>query len=153
MRGALLLLLAIALGPASIACDQGSGQNGATPPVYSVAGGTAENVEPRLATRRNIAGCDANEAARAYRAWVGRDVDVKLLWNDLPDAAANLRIPMGIRSVVEGGLAVRLANFPLQTYYVNLWANSGHLRVVDDDLVLDPCSAEIAANPSMYGAL
>jgi len=146
MRDILLLLSTIALITASLACGEGGKE---IPGVSSL----AETTEPRLATRRSIAGCEANEAARAQSAWVGRNVEVKLLWNDLPDAAADLKIPMGIRGIVDGGLAVQLMEFPLQTYYVNLWATSGHLRVVGENLVLDPCSAEVAATTSMVGSL
>jgi hypothetical protein len=149
MRGTLLLLLTIVSVSASLACDQREGGRESTPAVSS----PAESSEPRLATRRSIAGCETNEAARAQSTWVGREVEVKLLWNDLPDSAADLKIPMGIRGIVDGGLAIQLRDFPLQTYYVNLWATSGHLRVIGEDLVLDPCSAEVTAATSIYGSL
>lgn len=101
---------------------------------------------PVFATQRAPESCDVAQAALRWQPRVGEFASTRLLWNDLPRAAAELEIPFGVVAVREDGVAVHLPEIPLRERYLGLWLASGHLRVVDRQLVLDACAAELVSS-------
>jgi len=100
---------------------------------------------PAMATLRTASSCDPAAAAARWQPRVGEFTTARLLWNDLPDAAADLEVPFGVMAVRDDGVAVHLPRIPLRERYLGMWLMSGHLRLEGDQLVLDPCAAELAS--------
>jgi hypothetical protein len=98
-----------------------------------------------MATLRTANACNPAVAAARWQPRVGEFTTARFLWNDLPDAAAHLEVPFGVMAVRDDGVAVHLPRIPLRERYLGMWLMSGHLRLEGDQLVLDPCAAELAS--------
>jgi hypothetical protein len=103
--------------------------------------------EHGTATRMTLPGCDPGDMASEEFGWVGKEVLVTLLWNDMPASAGELQIPMTVVAVSQDGLVVDVHPLPMREKSIASWQTSGHLTVDGDEFVLDPCSATLTAMP------
>lgn len=146
-RNAKLIAILTTLLATSIAAGcNGSEPSPSTTEVRAENRTEAPNTSATLATRRAPASCDVAEAALRWQPQLGQRTRTRLLWNDLPREAAALEIPFGVVAVRQDGVAVHLPQIPLREYYLGMWFASGHLRWVDQQLVLDACSAELVTS-------
>lgn len=103
-----------------------------------------QDADGGLAEKRVVEGCDAVAEAQKYRGFVERKALAILSWSNMPERAANLRIPVYVNGVDAGAVAVSILPIPMRDQYLNIWMNSGHIeRGPGDTFLLDPCSATI----------
>jgi hypothetical protein len=106
------------------------------------------------ATRRIADPCDPVVEARKYEEFVGRQALAVLSWNNMPERAANLKIPVEVSSVDEGAITVGILDIPLREPYIEGWIRSGHMqRGPGSSYLIDPCSARIEAWEAMDRAM
>ena len=114
----------------------------------------ATNHEPDggQATRRIAEDCDPVAEALKYQEFVDRRALAVLSWNNLPERAANLEIPVYVKGTEDGAIGVSVLEIPMREQYLAMWMMSGHLkRGPGGTYLLDPCSAEITAWEAMDG--
>jgi hypothetical protein len=113
---------------------------------------TASKYDPDggLATRRITENCDPVAEAKKYEEFVDRRALAILSWNNMPERAAKLKIPVYVKSVEDGAIGVSILEIPMREQYLIIWMNSGHIaRGPGDSFWLDPCSARIEAWEAM----
>jgi hypothetical protein len=116
------------------------------------AASTAPKYDPDggLATRRVAEDCDPVVEARKYEEFIDRRALATLSWNNMPERAAKLEIPVYVKSVEDGAVGVSILQIPMREQYLNIWMGSGHIqRGPGDSFLLDPCSARIEAWEAM----
>jgi hypothetical protein len=117
-------------------------EEASTAPKYDPDGG--------LATRRITENCDPVAEALKYEEFVDRRALAILSWNNMPGGAANLEIPVYVKSTADGAIGVGILEIPMREQYLGIWMMSGHLtKGPEGGYSLDPCSAKIIAWESM----
>jgi hypothetical protein len=102
------------------------------------------------ATRRIKENCDPASEALKYEEFIDRRALATLSWNNMPERAAKLEIPVYVKSVEDGAVGVSILQIPMRAQYLNIWMGSGHIqRGPGDSFLLDPCSARIEAWEAM----
>jgi hypothetical protein len=102
------------------------------------------------ATRRIAEDCDPVAEALKYEEFVDRRALAVLSWNNMPERAANLEIPVYVKSTADGAIGVSILEVPMREQYLGIWMMSGHLkRGPEGGYVLDPCSAKVIAWEAM----
>lgn len=110
---------------------------------------SGEDGEAKLATRRVIEGCDPVSEAKKYQPFVDQRALVTLNWNDMGERAAKLKIPVYVKSIDEGTVAISVLEIPMREQYLTIWGNSGHIKHADDGTFLvDPCSSGVESWPT-----
>ncbi len=103
-----------------------------------------------LATRRIAEDCNPVTEAKQYEEFIDRRARVVLSWNNMREQAADLKIPVYVRSVDDGVIGLGILEIPMRDQYVIIWIRSGHIkRGPGDTFLLDPCSASIEAWEAM----
>jgi len=109
-----------------------------------------ENADTGKATKRVIEGCDPLAEARKYEELVDKKALAVLRWNNMGERAAKLKIPVYVKSVDEGAIAVSILEIPMREQYLTIWQNSRHIEPASDGtFLLDPCAAWIEAWEAM----
>jgi hypothetical protein len=98
------------------------------------------------ATRRIKENCDPASEARKYEEFIDRRALAILSWDNMPERAAKLKIPVYVTGVDDGAITLGILEIPLREQYVAIWIGSGHIQPgPGDSFLLDPCSARIEA--------
>ena len=106
------------------------------------------------ATRRIKENCDPVAEAKKYEEFIDRRALAILSWNNMPERAAKLKIPVYITGVEDGAIALGILDIPLREQYVAIWLGSGHIRPgPGGSFLLEPCSARIEAWEDMERAV
>jgi len=117
---------------------------------------TASKYDPDggSASRRIKENCDPVAEAKKYEEFIDRRALAILSWNNMPERAANLKIPVYVTGVEDGAIALGILEIPMRDQYLNIWMGSGHIqRGPGDSFLLDPCSARIEAWEAMERAV
>jgi hypothetical protein len=102
------------------------------------------------ATRRIKENCDPIAEAKKYEELIDRRALAILSWNNMPERAAKLEIPVYVKGVEDGAVSLSILQIPMRAQYLNIWMGSGHIqRGPGDSFLLDPCSARIEAWEAM----
>jgi hypothetical protein len=102
------------------------------------------DVDSGLATRRVAENCDPVAEALKYEEFIDRRALAVLSWNNLPERAANLKIPVYVKSTADGAIGVSILEIPMREQYLAIWTMSDHLtKGPEGAYLLDPCSAKI----------
>ena len=107
---------------------------------------TASKYDPDggSATRLIADNCDPVAEAKKYEEFIDRRALAILSWNNMPERAANLKIPVYVTGVEDGAIALGILEIPMREQYVAIWLGSGHIRPgPGGSFLLDPCSARI----------
>jgi hypothetical protein len=139
-----VVIAATLLRPGSNATEEGDSD--------SSEASTASKHDPDggLATRLIADNCDPVAEAKKYEEFIDRRALAILSWNNMPERAAKLEIPVYVKSVEDGAVGVSILQIPMRDQYLNIWMGSGHIqRGPDDSFLLDPCSARIEAWEAM----
>ena len=113
---------------------------------------TATKYDPDggLATRRIKENCDPVAEALKYEEFVDRRALAILSWHNISERAANLEIPVYVKSTADGAVGVSILEVPMRDQYLGIWTMSGHLKKdPESGFLLDPCSAKIVAWEAM----
>lgn len=113
---------------------------------------TASKYDPDggLATRLIADNCDPVAEAKKYEEFIDRRALAILSWNNMPERAAKLEIPVYVKGVEDGAVSLSILQIPMREQYLNIWMGSGHIqRGSGDSFLLDPCSARIEAWEAM----
>lgn len=103
-----------------------------------------------LATRLIADNCDPVAEAKKYEEFVDRRALAVLSWNNMGERAANLEIPVYVKSTADGAIGVSILEIPMREQYLGIWMMSGHVkRGPEGGYLLDPCSAKIIVWESM----
>ena len=103
-----------------------------------------------LATRRIVENCDPVVEALKYEEFVDRRALAILSWHNISERAANLEIPVYVKSTADGAIGVSILEVPMRDQYLGIWTMSGHLKKdPESGFLLDPCSAKIVAWEAM----
>jgi hypothetical protein len=106
-----------------------------------------------LASKRVIEGCEPVAEAKKYEEFVDGRALAVLRWNNMSERAAKLKIPVYVKSVDDGAVAISVLEIPMRSQYLNIWMNSGHIeRAEGDTFLLDPCASWIERWESMERA-
>ena len=106
------------------------------------------------ATRRIKENCDPASEAQKYEEFIDRRALAILSWNNMPERAANLKIPVYVTGVDDGAIALGILEIPMREQYVSIWMGSGHIQPgPGSSFLLDPCSARIEAWEAMDRAV
>jgi hypothetical protein len=109
-----------------------------------------QQVEDGKASRLVFEDCDPAVEARKYEAFVDRRALAVLSWQNMSERAANLKIPVYVKSVDDGVVNVSILEIPMREQYLTIWQNSGHIAPsADGTFQMDPCSASIEAWEAM----
>jgi hypothetical protein len=112
------------------------GEEPSTAPKYDPDGGQA--------TRRVAENCDPVAEALKYEEFIDRRALAVLSWNNMREGAANLKIPVYVKSTTDGAIGVSILEIPMREQYLAIWMMSGHLKKgAGGGYLLDPCSAKI----------
>lgn len=102
------------------------------------------------ATRRIKENCDPVAEAKKYEEFIDRRALAILSWNNLPERAAKLKIPVYVTGVDDGAITIGILEIPMREQYVAIWMGSGHIQPgPGSSFLLDPCSARIEAWEAM----
>lgn len=117
-----------------------------TAPKYDPDGGKA--------SRRIADNCDPVAEAKKYEEFIDRRALAILSWNNLPERAANLKIPVYVTGVEDGAIALGILDVPMREQYISIWIGSGHIQPgPGGSFLLEPCSARIEAWEDMERAM
>jgi len=106
------------------------------------------------ATRHIKENCDPASEAQKYEEFIDRRALAILSWNNMPERAANLKIPVYVTGVEDGAIALGILEIPMREQYVSIWMGSGHIQPgPGSSFLLDPCSARIEAWEAMDRAV
>jgi hypothetical protein len=106
------------------------------------------------ATRRIAENCDPVAQAKKYEEFIDRRALAILSWNNMPERAANLKVPVYVTGVEDGAIALGILEIPMREQYVSIWMGSGHIQPgPGSSFLLDPCSARIEAWEAMDRAV
>jgi hypothetical protein len=142
--------LVLSVGLATlIACDSGGPIEEANS--APSAARTAPRAEPtQPPTRRILPNCDAVKAARAATPAVGSPARLRFLWDGTPPQAVPRDVPVLVKEVRESTdpplVVIEIAPIPERAGVIEITQESGHLRVEEDVILIDPCSAQLLLN-------
>jgi hypothetical protein len=103
-----------------------------------------------VATRRITEDCDPIAEAKKYEEFIDQRALAILSWNNMSERAANLKIPVYVKSTADGAIGVSIMEIPMREQYLAIWMMSGHLkRGPEGGYLLDPCSAKVIAWEAM----
>jgi hypothetical protein len=150
----------IALGVALVATLPMLGSNeageGESDSAEAVEGEDESTYDPDggSATRRIKENCDRVAEAKKYEEFIDRRALAILSWSNMPERAANLKIPVYVTGVEDGAITLGILEIPMREQYVAIWIGSGHIQPgPGDSFLLEPCSARIEAWEDMERAI
>ena len=149
----LVLSLVVSAGLATlIACDSAAPiEQADSAPAFPQPAPRAEPTQPpTLPTRRILPNCDPVKAARAATPALGSPARLRFLWNGTPPPAVPQDIPVLVKEVRESTdpplVVIEIAPIPERAHLIEITRESGHLRVEENEILIDPCSATLFLN-------
>jgi hypothetical protein len=132
-----------------IACDSAAPiEQADSAPAATQPAPRAEPTQPP--TRRILPNCDPIKAARAATPALGSPARLRFLWNGRRPQAVPQDIPVLVKEVRESTdpplVVIEIAPIPERARLIEITRESGHLRVEDDEILIDPCSATLFLN-------